>query len=489
MKRNFTIFLLFTIYSVGYGQQEKGKKAIYDDWPTTVPSNAERQPPSSWDVSINFVPIGTTWNHRIITYFFQNGTTDIAANDERQAIRDGFSFWAAETDLYFLEVCNAANADIVFLWGVENHGDGAPFDGEDGVLAHALGGPPPNIFGDQAGDIHFEDDETWTLNTRSIDTQPIDLVTVAAHEIGHSLGLDHTSVSGSLMLNNYTGSHRFLGTDDRAGIRSLYGQPGTSDIISGPSLICTSGSQFTLNESPAGSTVTWTATPSNLFAVSAGSGATPTIAASTNGIGLGTITFNVSSGCGTAQVQKTVWVGKASVDIVGPYDIAFNTSENYYAQGGYPYQAQMGLMGITNFSWSLQPSGYEWIGGQGSSGISMSVSSPGDYSLQLDVTNPCGSLATEFPVWVYGPGSMFTVYPNPASDVLTISKKSTLSSKQTDSTPFEISLYDSRGQQLAGPVSGSDAVELDVSHLKNGFYFVHILYQGKLVKNQIRVER
>jgi hypothetical protein len=182
-------------------------------------------------------------------------------------------------------------------------------------------------------------------------------------------------------------------------------------------------------------------------------------------------------------------VGRASVDIIGPYDIAYNTTENYYAQGGYPYSTQMGLMGITNFSWSLQPSGYEWIGGQGSSGISMSVSSPGDYSLQLDVTNPCGALATEFPVLVYGPGSMFTIYPNPVSDIMTISKKSTLSSKQTDTTPFEISLYDSRGQQLVGPVSGSEEVGLDVSHLKNGFYFVHILYKGNLVKNQIRVER
>lgn len=100
MKRSFTVFLfgLFLTHSFVYSQQEKGKKTIYDDWPVTVTSNAGRKTPSSGDFSANYVPIGTTWDHRIITYFYQNGTADIAGNNERQAIRDGFSFWAAETD-------------------------------------------------------------------------------------------------------------------------------------------------------------------------------------------------------------------------------------------------------------------------------------------------------------------------------------------------------------------------------------------------------
>lgn len=111
-------------------QQEAGKnksempiEVKYDGWSKTVSLNASKG--KSGD-GADFVPIGTTWNHRLLRYFVANGTNDMA--NEVQALRDGFAFWSAQTRIAFIQVCNAGDADFEILWGVGDHGDGALFD-------------------------------------------------------------------------------------------------------------------------------------------------------------------------------------------------------------------------------------------------------------------------------------------------------------------------------------------------------------------------
>jgi len=154
------------------------------------------------------------WSKVNLTYAFGNGTGDIAGDGERQAVRNALALWAAVTPLTFTERPISAGADIVILWGSGQHGDGNPFDGQNGVLAHA--------FTPEDGDAHFDDAEVWTLSTRTSGAQPIDLTTVAAHEIGHSLGLGHSGDASALMYPYYRASHRYLGSDDVAGIKALY---------------------------------------------------------------------------------------------------------------------------------------------------------------------------------------------------------------------------------------------------------------------------
>ena len=50
-----------------------------------------------------------------------------------------------------------------------------------------------------------------------------DLTTVAIHEFGHALGLNHSPVVGSVMEAFYGGPRRVLHADDIAGITSIYG--------------------------------------------------------------------------------------------------------------------------------------------------------------------------------------------------------------------------------------------------------------------------
>ncbi|MEQ8924846.1 MAG: matrixin family metalloprotease, partial [Fulvivirga sp.] len=114
------IFMLLTSI---YGQKKSKKTTYYDDWPVEVESNEISTKEKKEGISTNFVTIGTTWDHRVISYFFSNGTPDIPGAGEEQAIRDGFALWEAVTDLVFIESCVEADADIVILYGAFSHGD------------------------------------------------------------------------------------------------------------------------------------------------------------------------------------------------------------------------------------------------------------------------------------------------------------------------------------------------------------------------------
>ncbi|MCK5355210.1 MAG: matrixin family metalloprotease [Methyloprofundus sp.] len=90
------------------------------------------------------------------------------------------------------------------------------------VLAHAYQ-PCTNALcvpgGSIGGDMHIDDTENWGDGTRGT----FDLFTVMLHEFGHSLGLDHSDVLGSVMEPIYAGARRSLHSDDINGIQAIYG--------------------------------------------------------------------------------------------------------------------------------------------------------------------------------------------------------------------------------------------------------------------------
>lgn len=165
---------------------------------------------------------GNKWTKSALTYRFQNFTPDLAKAAIRAAVKAAFDLWAGVVPLTFTETGEAA-ADLQVRFVTGDHGDGSSFDGPGRVLAHAFF-PPPNG-GALAGDLHFDEAELWHV-ALPIPSSRFDLITVAAHEIGHSLGLQHSTINEALMFPSYNGPHRFLAPDDIAGIQTLYGAVG-----------------------------------------------------------------------------------------------------------------------------------------------------------------------------------------------------------------------------------------------------------------------
>lgn len=179
------------------------------------------QPRCGFPDLADYVLDGRKWTHTNLTYSINSKPNYLSMTNVQNAVRAALDLWASVTSLTFNERSPQDPADIRIEFVQGMHGDGQAFDGPGHVLAHAFF-PPPNG-DDWAGDAHFDLAETWNISLPT-PTSEFDLITVAAHEFGHSLGLGHSQVQGALMFPKYNGVHRFLAADDVAGIQAIYGK-------------------------------------------------------------------------------------------------------------------------------------------------------------------------------------------------------------------------------------------------------------------------
>ncbi|MGW3353724.1 RICIN domain-containing protein [Nonomuraea rubra] len=164
--------------------------------------------------------VGCAWNRDSLTYAFGAGTGDVSGDDEREAVRRAFRTWSAAIAVVFREVGAGESPDISISWGNAKCGDA---DMTGGTLAHADYPPGCGYYGNALPrPIHFDDQEnTWSVGAAS---GAYDVETVALHEIGHILGLQHSAVPGAVMFPTVSSNTtlRALTADDIEGARRLY---------------------------------------------------------------------------------------------------------------------------------------------------------------------------------------------------------------------------------------------------------------------------
>jgi len=140
-------------------------------------------------------------------------------------IERAFNTWSGIADITFNMVPDGGepfggvpSADIRIA--------GHYFDGVNGELAHAYY-PVANT----GGDIHFDTSEAWSIDGY------IDIFSVALHEIGHAIGIGHSTDTSAVMYPIYGGPITGLQSDDIEIAQFIYGAAQVQASVPEPSSI------------------------------------------------------------------------------------------------------------------------------------------------------------------------------------------------------------------------------------------------------------
>ncbi len=205
---------------------------------------------------------GPGLNAATLNYVFQQVTAQLPAGVPQSEILRAMAEWAKVIQITWQPGTDSlGNRTVNIFWATGDHGDGFPFDGPGGVVAHTFYPAPPNPE-PLAGDLHLDDAESWHVGTQ------VDVFSVALHELGHALGLGHSDNPNDVMYP-YLKLVTTLADGDKTAILSMYAAqtgvvppPGPLALTIDPPPATTTAASISLTGTVTGGsgspTVTWT---------------------------------------------------------------------------------------------------------------------------------------------------------------------------------------------------------------------------------------
>ncbi|KAK5645914.1 hypothetical protein RI129_004378 [Pyrocoelia pectoralis] len=144
-----------------------------------------------------------TWPKAELLYRFDSYPLKMRSLEVHREFKRAFDVWSKHVKIIFKNVVDTSYSDISINFRT--------LDGEGRSIGYALN-PTHGI-------VILDKDEPWTK-----EGEGVNLFQIALHEIGHSLGLGHSSKRNSIMYPYYLGYRENAGLDidDVKGITALY---------------------------------------------------------------------------------------------------------------------------------------------------------------------------------------------------------------------------------------------------------------------------
>lgn len=269
--------------------------------------------------------------------------------------------------------------------------------------------------------------------------------------------------------------------------------------ITGSSQICNQAT-YTINNFPQGATVNWS-TSNDLSVISGQNTATVNIARTYN-LAINTyIRATITINGFSFVLEKT----GIQIGTVNPLIKIYDSRGRYELAPPYYTNMVYTIVAYGN-TFSTIPSNYNWIVNQpfGSNEppllfngkqFSFIAENVGNYNFSLQYNGECGwSIPTSKDVYFYQNNMSLSFYPNPATDLLTITvgyeeeslNDSEISTrKKISNESYSVELLHEKHGKVKSIESNESIVQIQLQDLPRGLYAIHLKVKGKIIQRKL----
>lgn len=264
-------------------------------------------------------------------------------------------------------------------------------------------------------------------------------------------------------------------------------------FISGPTLVCSSGGTFTVNNLPSGNSVNWSVGP-NLTITSGQNTNLCTITSAGNNSSW--VSATIVNGCGNVTLpQLNVWCGKPLFSLDGDQELF--PGEIGFANINYTYTGNPLGQAVTGVTWGYTGPITSITGNTVQGRYKAKLTGGGTGYVYANATNACGTIKSSLFYRVLESYAI-AVSPNPASGTVEINiTKTTTDSTglspaiQTEEAITEtkiIRIVNTYGTPVYSTQKQENKFTFPVSGLKNGTYIIEIKIGENVYTKQLIVK-